>query len=106
MEMIRVKALHLRYPSRSGRRQLKLETHSSDEPSAIDHLLHSHVGDGALAFLRVTHAELQVRLRVEGGSRNHVIRLWPDRSNLGPTPLGNRFRSCLRRWGLCNPSRP
>ena len=102
MEMVRVKALHLRYPPRAGRRQLKLETLSPDEPAAIDHLLHSHVGDGDLARLRVSHAELQVKLRTDGQSKSYAIRLWANRSNLGQTPLGDRFRTCLRRWGLCH----
>ena len=100
MEMVRVKALHLRYPARAGRRQLKLETLSSDEPSAIDHLLYSHVGDGNLRVLRVCHAELQVWLRIDGQRKSYAIRLWPNRSNLNQTPLGDRFRSCLERWGL------
>jgi hypothetical protein len=100
MEMVRVKALHLRYPPRAGRRQLKLETLSSDEPAAIDHLLLSHVGHDALDQLRVAHAELQVRLRIEGESKSYAIRLWPNRCNISQTPLGDRFRSCLKRWGL------
>jgi hypothetical protein len=104
MESVRVRALHLRYPARAGRRQLKLETLASDGPFAIEEMIRAHVPDAVLKDLRVTHAELQVRLRVEGGSRNYVIRLWPDFSNLGHTPLGDRFRSCLERWGLCQAS--
>ena len=100
LELVRVKALHLRYPERSGRRQLKLETLASDEASAIDDLLHSHVGDGPLAQLRVCYAELQVRLRVAGRSKSYPVRLWPNRSNLSQTPLGDRFRGCLKQWGL------
>lgn len=102
MEMIRVKALHLRYPPRAGRRQLKLETLSTDEPAAIDDLLHTHVGDAAHAQLRVAHAELQVRLRVDDQSKSYAIRLWPNRCNISQTPVGARFRSCLKRWGLCH----
>ena len=105
MESVRVRAIHLRYPARAGRRQLKFETLSSDGPFAIEEMLRAHVPDEALKGLRVTHAELQVRLRIEGGSRNYVIRLWPDRSNIGQTPLGDRFRNCLGRWGLCQASR-
>lgn len=100
MEMVRVKALHLRYPPRAGRRQLKLETLSSDDPAAIDHLLLSHVGSDALDQLWVAHAELQVRLRTEGQSKSYAIRLWPNRCNISQTPLGDCFRSCLKRWGL------
>ena len=100
MELIRVKTLHLRYPVHSGRRQLKLETLSSDATDAIDRLLHAHVAADSLAPLRVCHAELQVRLRVTGGRKNYLIRLWPNRCNLSQTALGDRFRACLRHWGL------
>jgi hypothetical protein len=106
MESVRVRSLHLRYPARAGRRRLTFETSASDEPTAIEEMLRAHVADGVLDDLRVTHAELQVRLRIEGGSRNYVIRLWPDSSNLGHTPLGDRFRSCLERWGLSRAARP
>ena len=41
-----------------------------------------------------------VKLKVEGRSKSYLIRLWPNRSNLGQTPLGERFRACLRRWGI------
>jgi len=100
VEMVRVKSLHLRYPARAGRRQLKLETLESDEPAAMDALLRAHVGDRALTQLRVSHAELQVRLREKLGRRSHTIQLWPDRSSLGHTPLGDRLRACLKRWGI------
>jgi hypothetical protein len=106
MDLIRVKALHLRYPERLGRRQVKLETVLSDKTSAIEELLHAHVRDVIRGQLRVCHADLQVRLRVEGGTKNYVIRLWPNRSNLNHTPLGNRFRACLKRWGLCHDREP
>jgi hypothetical protein len=100
VEMVRVKSLHLRYPARAGRRQLKLETLESDEPAAMDALLRAHVGDKALTQLRVSHAELQVRLRERLGRKNHTIQLWPDRSSLGQTPLSDRLRACLKRWGI------
>jgi len=102
MEMVRVKALHLRYPARDGRRQLKLETLASDAPSAIDALLSSHVAAAARRQLQVAHAELQVRLRTARGSRSYAIRLWHNRCNLSQGPLGDRFRSCLQRWGLAH----
>lgn len=102
MEMVRVKALHLRYPARDGRRQLKLETLASDAPSAIDSLLSTHVGATSRTQLQVAHAELQVRLRTAGGTRSYAIRLWPNRCNLNQTPLGDRFRTCLKRWGLAH----
>lgn len=100
MEMVRVKALHLRSPERHGRRLIKLETLASDTPSAIDHLLLSVGGRAGLVHLQVCHAELQVRLRLGGRSKNFSIRLWPNRCNLSLTALGNRFRACLKRWGL------
>src|SRR5205085_1918654 len=77
MEMIRVKALHFRYPERLGRRQVKLETLTSDEPLAIQELIKTHFGPGELLQqVTVSHAELQVKLRMESGSKSHVIRLW------------------------------
>lgn len=101
MELVRVKALHLRYPERSGRRQVKLETVATDGPAAIEELLRNHVnGGGALDQLRVAHAELQVRMRVGGRAKNYAIRLWPDRCSLNQTPLADRFRTCLKRWGI------
>ena len=30
----------------------------------------------------------------------HVIRLWPNRSSLGGSPLHERLRACLRAWGI------
>jgi hypothetical protein len=101
MEGVRVKSLHLRYPQRSGRRQVKLETAAGDAPDAIDHLLRTHVeAGGVLDRLTVCHAELQVRLRVNGRSKPYLIRLWPDRCSLNQTPVAERLRECLRRWGL------
>jgi hypothetical protein len=99
METARVRALHLRYPARLGRRLLKLETLAGDTPTAIGQLLRAHAGDAE--DLTVTHAELQVRLLVAGRPRNVPVRLWRDRSSLGRTPLGERLRRCLLRWGLC-----
>lgn len=99
MELVRVKALHLRYPEREGHRLLKLETLSADAPAALDELLRRHSG-GLLGGLRVSYAEVQVRLVTDGRRRNHLIRIWPDRCNLGHTRLGERLRVNLRRWGL------
>ncbi len=99
MEAVRVKTLHLRYPSRFGRRGLRLETLLSDTPDAIEELLKSHVGAKA-AELAVCHAEIQVRLRIGDRTKSHLIRLWPDRCNLNQTPLGERLRRCLARWGI------
>ena len=96
-----VKALHLRYPARAGRRLLKLETLAGDTPDAIDRLLHAHADALTLTQLTVCYAELQVRLVVFGRRKHFLIRLWPNRCNLSQTPLGDRFRACLRRWGLC-----
>jgi hypothetical protein len=102
MESVRIKALHLRYPERSGRRVVKLETQAGDGPTAVPDLLHAHLNvNGVLEQLDVCYAELQVRLRVEGGRKSYVIRLSPDRCNLDRTKLGERLRACLRRWGLC-----
>jgi hypothetical protein len=101
MELVRVKTLHLHYPERDGRRQLRLETLASDGQFAILELMREHVsGSGIFDQLRVGYAELQLRLRVEGGSKNYIVRLWPNRSNLGQTPLADRFRACLKRWGI------
>ena len=99
MEEVRVKTLHLRYPARFGRRGLRLETLLSDAPGAIEELLHAHVGEKA-SDLAVCHAEIQVRLRTGDRARSHLIRLWPDRSNLSDTPLGARLLRCLARWGI------
>lgn len=107
MEAIRLKTLHLRYPERWGRRRVKLETLSSDAPSAIEELVAAHAGEpGLLDRLQVCHAELEVRLAAGGGRKAHVIRLWPDRSNLGETPLGLRLRACLVRWGIHHAPKP
>lgn len=99
MQTVRVRALHLRYPARGGRRHLRLETLAGDEPGAIGDMILGHAGADADA-LTVCHAELQVTLRIDGRIRNYPIRLWPDRCDLGDTPLGERLRQCLRLWGL------
>lgn len=101
MEMVRVKSLHLHYPERHGRRRLKLETLASDEQFAVLQMIQAHLsGDGIFDQLLVYHAELQIRLRVEGQHKSYAIRLWPNRSNLSQTPLAERFRACLKHWGL------
>ncbi len=100
MELVRVKTLHLRYPERAGRQQLNLQTLTSDGPWAMEELLRAHLSDDTLAEVRVAHAELQVRLRVSGRSKNHLVRLWPDRCDIGQGPYGDRLFACLRRWGL------
>lgn len=102
MESVRIKTLHLRYPGRSGRRHLKLETLAGDEPAAIHQLLRMHLqAEGILETMEVSYAELHVRLKLANHRRKDCrIRLWPNRSNLGPTVLGERFRRCLRRWGI------
>lgn len=101
MELVRVKALHLCYPARLGRRQVKLDTLVTDTPTAIEELLQAHLGGPQhLVQLSVIHAQLQVKLRIEGRSKSYLIRLWPNRCNLTQTPVGERLRSCLRRWGL------
>lgn len=101
MESARLKALHLAYPERVGRRRLKLETLTGDDRNAVFDLLRRHAGGGAtLEELAVAYAELEVCLRVHGRRKPYVIRLWPDRTNLSHTPLGRRFHKCLSRWGL------
>jgi hypothetical protein len=99
MEEVRLKTLHLRYPARLGRRGIRLETLPGDTPGAIEGLLKAHVGERA-GELAVCHAEIQVRLRLGDRRKYHLIRLWPDRCNLNQTPLGERLRRCLSRWGL------
>jgi hypothetical protein len=98
MDPPRVRTLHLRYPARFGRRTLKLETRASDAPDAIDQLVRAHVADPST--LAVSYAELEVRIRSGGRPRAHLIRLWPDRCSLGQSPVGDRLRHCLSRWGL------
>lgn len=101
MEMVRVKALHLVYPERWGRRRLKLETLPGDAQFAILDLLQQHGGsDEVLEQLRVLHVELQVKLRVEGHSKSYLVRLWPDRCSVNQPVLGQRLRDCLTRWGI------
>ncbi len=99
MVSARVKALHLHYPARCGRRHLKFETLPGDEPGAVGQMLAAHLGADA-DDLTVCHAELQVRLRSGGRVRDYPVRLWPDRCDLNHTPLGERLRRCLRLWGL------
>ncbi|HYH66806.1 MAG TPA: hypothetical protein VD866_19085 [Urbifossiella sp.] len=101
MESVRLRSIHLRYPSRLGRRCLKLETLGGDEPDAVEQMLRAHASADA-PELTVSHAELQVRLRIDGRCKKVRIRLWRDRCDLGHTPLGDRLRACLLRWGLCD----
>lgn len=100
MESVRLKALHLRYPGRAGRRQIRLDTVSGDAAGAVEDLLAAHAGDDTLAGCQVAHAVLQVRLRVAGRGKNYLVRLWPDRCDVGPGAIGDRLLACLRRWGL------
>ena len=100
MELVRVKSLHLCYPQRRGRRRLTFETLPCDVREAMEEMLRDH-GGGDAADLRVSHAELQVRMRVGDRNTDHLIRLWPDCYSLNRTPLGQRLFDCLRRWGLC-----
>jgi hypothetical protein len=100
IEMVRVRTLRLRYPEREGRRTLLLQVLTSDDPEAMDELLREHVRDDELPDLEVAHAELQVRLRMDGRAKNHLVRLWPDRCDVGRGPVGDRILSCLRRSGL------
>lgn len=103
MEDVRVKALGLRYPEQAQYRKLMLETLVRDRADAMDALLAEHLRDEALAEqLTVCYAELQVRLRTEGGVRNYLIFLWPDRCSLDRSPLGLRLHACLRRWGIAH----
>jgi hypothetical protein len=101
MELVRVKTLHLVYPARHGRRQLRLETLASDEPFAIVQLLQEHGGSPVtLELLEVEYAELQIRMRLACGVKNHYVRLWRNRSSLNGSALSERFRECLKRWGI------
>jgi hypothetical protein len=102
MKLIRVKALHFRYPEREGRRQVKLDTLATDEPLAIGQLIRRHLSaQGLLDQVQVCYAELQVLLQVaHDQTKSYFIRLWPNRCNLNHTPLGERLRACLKRWGL------
>ncbi len=100
MEGVRLKALHVQYPGRSGRRRVSVETRTSDAPGAVHDLLAAHAGGEALAGSRVVHAVLQVRLRIAGRVKNYLVRLWPDRCDTGPGAIGDRLLACVRRWGL------
>jgi hypothetical protein len=100
MEFARVAAVQLRYPARAGRRGVRFETLTSDAASAVDDLLASHMTEDSAPWARVAHAVLQVRLRVRGRGKDYLVRLWPDRCDIGPGPVGDRLLACLRRWGL------
>jgi hypothetical protein len=103
MERVRVRSLHLAYPGRDGRRRVLLETLAGDGPRAIPELLREHGGaEHTLEALRVLYAELEITLQGRGRRRTHVIRLWPDRTSLPQTALGERFRACLKRWGIAD----
>ena len=98
MEMVRVKALHLRYPparacGSSSWRRSPVTSRRHRPPAPLAHRARRP------RPAPVAHAELQVRLRTEGQSKSYAIRLWPNRCNISQTPLGDRFRSCLKRWG-------
>ena len=49
---------------------------------------------------------VQIGKKMLGPVAGCVIRLWPDRSNLGETALGIRLRACLVRWGLHHAPEP
>lgn len=101
MEMVRVKALHFAYPERYGRRRVTLETLVGDDKFAILDMIQAHLSAAELLRdVRVCYAELQVKLRVEGGVKSYVIQLWPNRSSLNHSALHERFRTCLKQWGL------
>lgn len=99
VQSVRVKTLCLRYPGRSGRRELRLQTLTSDGPSAIDEMVRSHAGRD-IDELQVSHAVLQVNLRLEGCLKSHLVRLWPDRCDAGHGPFRTRVLAALRHWGL------
>lgn len=101
MELIRIRSLHLRYPGRSGRQEVHLKTLSSDERPAIGQLLRAHVpSDYLRSQLHVSYAELHIRLRTGDRQRSVLVRLWPNGSNLSPSPMGERMRLCLKSWDL------
>lgn len=103
MGVVRVKNLHFRYPAHRGPRIVKFETLSNDQPNAIEEMLHDHLrGSITMDELNVSHAELQVQLRIDGREKPYLVRLWPDRCNLSQSPIGVRLWACLRRWGLCH----
>ncbi|MGL4551561.1 MAG: hypothetical protein ACRC33_10270, partial [Gemmataceae bacterium] len=96
---VRVTALHLRYPGRLGRREVRLQTLPSDSPTAVEELLRAH-GGGRLDDLQVSQAELEFRVRIEGCEKTRLVRLWPDRCDAGQGPFRTRVLACLRGWGL------
>ncbi len=101
MEMVRVKSLDFAYPERYGRRRVTLETLIGDDKFAILDMIQTHLSAAELLRdVRVSHAELQVKLRVDGGVKSYVIHLWPNRSSLNHNALHERFRACLKQWGL------
>ena len=61
-------------------------------------LLRTHVANAN--ELAVCHAEIAVPIRCGERAKSHLVRLWPDRCNLNQTPLGQRLRRCLDRWGI------
>ena len=100
VEMACVRTLHLRHPARAAGRSLILQSQTSDAPSAVDEMLARYVGPAELVELQVSHAELHVRLRVAGRPKDHLVRLWPDRCDVGTGASGDRILRSLRRWGL------
>ena len=103
----RVKALELAYPASEGRRRIRLETNAADEPEAIQELLKHHFGQGSLlSCVCVSYAELQVKLALRGRTKNHVIRLWPNRSNLNQSKTAETLRRCLHSWHLTDARKP
>jgi hypothetical protein len=107
MVSARVKALDLEYSAARGLRKVKFDTLATDAPDAMNALLAAHVpGPALLASLRVIRAELQVRMREKGATRNVYVELHRNRCSLDQSPLGDRLRRCLGRWGLCHAPRP
>lgn len=95
----RLTALHLRYPGRLGRREVRLRALPSDSPAAVEEMLRAH-GGRHLDELRVSHAALLVRVRLEGCEKDRLVRLWPNRCDAGEGPFRARVLASLRSWGL------
>jgi hypothetical protein len=106
MEMVRIRSLHLLFPPSMGRRKLKLESQLGDGKFAIMDTLREAIDPGLLSRLQVVHVELQLRMKVAGGSKDYLVKLWRHRVCVNYTPFIKRLYACLTSWGVFHVAQP
>jgi hypothetical protein len=76
VQLVRLRALGLNSPSCDGGHSLTLRSTAGDE-GALERLLGDYVRPADLRRLRVSYAELHLRLSDGGAQRELIVRLWP-----------------------------